>query len=401
MRKIPGTLHRIEIRSARDAMKHLVIYYRQELVFESTSIPEQDLVNQIITVLTNAQVTIPKNRVEAVVKQELNENLAEKEGSFMEGTVTQLVESMQGKPGENLQKIILMGLGNSGKTCIYERVFEGKQAWELIHSVVTKGISYRQYCMGSICSPMVWDLGGQAQYREEYHSTLKNQIFTKAAVLLFIIDVSDMQRLDEALKEFQWAAENITAANPKAHIYIFFHKIDLIIDKAAIITHLKAKIASVWKQPVKTYVTSVFNESLFHAWSDIIQSISPRSSFIRTLLYQLKKEPRIKDALILEKENGLAVGSTMNEEDEALYVGMLSLLIKTIDRVTKELQLNTFLEFTLRAINNIILFADITQDVSLIVILDRNELSGEEKIRIDNSCKIVAQQIKNNMEQNS
>lgn len=91
----------------------------------------------------------------------------------------------------------------------------------------------------------------------------------------------------------------------------------------------------------------------------------------------------------------------MNEEDEALYVGMLSLLIKTIDRVTKELQLNTFLEFTLRAINNIILFADITQDVSLIVILDRNELSGEEKIRIDNSCKIVAQQIKNNMEQNS
>lgn len=395
MTKIPGTLHEIEITQSKNTGYDLTVRYRKEIIFQQTCMEDAAMVDEVLHILEKSNLNIPRNRIENVVDQEIQIAAPNKDTSFLEGAVSRVVESMQEKSGENIQKIILLGLGNAGKTCIYERVFEGKKPWELIHSKSTKGIAYKHYKLGSLASPMIWDLGGQKQYRDEYRGKLQEDIFKKASVLLFVLDVSDIDQIDEALKEFRWASGQLLKKNPDAAIYVFLHKIDLIIEKTPLVDHIRGKFAGICTHLIKYFPTSVFDESLFNAWSEIIQQISPRSNYINSMLRQLKIEPVIKDALLIEKVNGLAIGSTMEEEEEDVMVGMLSLLITTVDRVIKELKIEDFQEFSLKAINKLILLADVTKNIALVVILSHGELSTSEKEKISEICKQAAQNIKN------
>jgi len=76
----------------------------------------------------------------------------------------------------------------------------------------------------------------------------------------------------------------------------------------------------------------------------------------------LKNYEGIKDVVLLEKSTGLACGSTFEITDEAVIVGMLSLLIVTIDKVTKEMELKNFREFKLKTDSNYILIENVTKD---------------------------------------
>ena len=179
-----------------------------------------------------------------------------------------------------------MGLSNAGKTCIYERIFEGKKPWELMHSTATKGISHKQYSIGSITKPMIWDLGGQNQYLETYHGDMKEKIFDGASILIYVIDLTDISRFDEAKREFEWAAEQIKQRNPNAKIYSLLHKIDNLHDKKEVLSYAKDFFTQK-DYNVQFFSTSIMDESLFIAWSEVIREISPKSVYINNYLKQL------------------------------------------------------------------------------------------------------------------
>ena len=104
--------------------------------------------------------------------------------------------------------------------------------------------------VASISKPVIWDLGGQRQYLDEYHTSLKEGIFQKAAILLYVIDVSDINRYESSKAEFEWAAKEIISYNPNAKINVFLHKIDLIHDKDAVVQHIKDLLSKNVKQAI-------------------------------------------------------------------------------------------------------------------------------------------------------
>ncbi|MHA1240673.1 MAG: ADP-ribosylation factor-like protein [Promethearchaeota archaeon] len=239
MKKIPGTLFNLGISGSKDNKFILNILYRDQLVYEKTGLIKESITNEIQFFFESKNLTIPRNRIDWIVKEELSNDTSIRDETFIESTVSNLLGEIQKKPTEEMRKIILIGLSNAGKTCIYERVFEGKKPWELLHSAATKGIAYREYEVGSITKPMIWDLGGQQQYLDEYHTVLRDNIFRKASVLLYIIDITDTDRYENARKEFEWSANQILSFNPGAKINVFFHKIDLVHDKKEVVAYLK------------------------------------------------------------------------------------------------------------------------------------------------------------------
>jgi Ras-related GTP-binding protein A/B len=287
-----------------------------------------------------------------------------------------------------------MGLSNAGKTCIYERVFEGKKPWELMQSTATKGIDYRKYDVGAITKPMIWDLGGQQQYLDEYHGPLRKNIFQKASVLLYVVDASDVDRFENARFEFEWSVNQILSFNQSTKLNVFLHKIDLIHDKDAIILYLKNFLSQNISHDISFYATSVFDESLFTAWSGIIRDLSPKTIFIKSILKLLKDQEGVKDALIIEKSSGLACGSTVNGSDEDVVIGMISLLIVTCDRVTKSMKLADFKEFRLRTSSNYLLLTDVTPDLLLVIILNSSAFDNDVLKEIEEVGKEVARQIR-------
>ncbi|MHA1487259.1 MAG: ADP-ribosylation factor-like protein [Promethearchaeota archaeon] len=357
MKKIPGTLFHLGISGSKDNRFLLSIWYRDQLVYEKTGLVKEAITNEVQFFFESKNLVVPRNRIDWIVNEELSNVSSTGDESFIESTVADLIGEFQKKPTEEMKKIVLIGLSNAGKTCIYERVFEGKKPWELLHSAATKGIVYREYEVGSITKPMIWDLGGQQQYLDEYHSVLRDKIFRSASILLYVIDVTDTDRFENAREELEWSVNQIISFNSRAVINVFFHKIDLVHDRVAV--------------------------------------VSPKTTFINSILNSLKNREGIKDVLLLEKSTGLACGSTLEISDEDIAVGMLSLLIVTIDKVTKEMKLQNFKEFKLKTDTNSILVDNVTQDLLLIIILTNADLNSDIILEIEKIGKEVSKQIRN------
>jgi Ras-related GTP-binding protein A/B len=339
-------------------------------------------------------LNVPRNRLTWIIKEELTELAPADDITFIEGTVSEILGEFKKKPSEDIKKIVLMGLANAGKTCIYERVFEGKKPWELMHSTATKGIDYRKYEVGAMTKPMIWDLGGQQQYLDEYHGPLRKNIFQKVSVLLYVVDASDVDRFENSRIELEWSVNQILLFNQTAKIHVFLHKMDLIHDKNAIIPYLKELLTQNISIEVSFHGTSVFDESLFTAWSGIIRDISPKTVFIKSILKELKGQKGVEDALLIEKSSGLACGSTINGSDEDVVIGMISLLIITCDRVTKSMKLTNFKEFRLKTSSNYMLLTDITEDLMLVIILNSTAFNNETLKEVEAVGKQVAIQIR-------
>jgi len=394
MKKIPGTFYHLGIASSRDDKLNLNIWYKNELVFERTSLHEEQIGSTIQNFFESKNLSIPKNRLDWIIKDELADLAPADDITFIEGTVSEILGEIQKKPSEEIKKIVLMGLSNAGKTCIYERVFEGKKSWELLHSTATKGINYRKYDLGAITKPMIWDLGGQQQYLDEYHGPLKKNIFEKASVLLYVVDASDVERYENSKLEFEWSANQILLSNKNAKLHVFLHKIDLIHDKTVVVEYLKNLLSQNISQQISFHGTSVFDESLFTAWSGIIKDISPKSTFINSILKEMKEQKGVKEALLIERATGLTCGSTINGSEEDIAIGMISLLIITCDRVTKSMKFEHFKEFRLKTSSNYLLLTDVTKDLMLVIILDSYGTLKENLSQVEEIGKQVAVQIR-------
>jgi Ras-related GTP-binding protein A/B len=394
MKKVPGTLYHFGLSISKTEKIEINIWYKNELVFEKTGLLDSEILGTIQSFFESKNLFIPNNRLAWIIKEELKELSPADDITFIEGSVSEILGEFQKKPSEDVKKIVLMGLSNAGKTCIYERVFEGKKPWELMKSTATKGINYKNYEVGDVSKPMIWDLGGQQQYLDEYHGPLKKSIFQKASVLLYVVDASDVERYENAKIELEWSVNEILTFNNSPIINVFLHKIDLINDKSAVIKYLKNFFTEDISYYIHFYPTSVFDESLFTAWSGIIRDISPKSTFIQSILKSMKDQEGIKEAILIEKNSGLACGSTLEPNDEEIVIGMVSLLIVTCDKVTKNMRFQTFREFRLKTESNYLLMSNVTEDLMLVIILNTSGFNGDRLKEIENVGKQVALQIR-------
>jgi len=378
MKKIPGTTYKFDISLNHASKIDLKIYHHHEIIFEQSNIDNQRIIVEILLrVLINNNLNIPKNRIERIVQDEMKIMSPTQDYSFKH----QIVSTMIDIQPEIQKKILLMGLSNAGKTCIYERIFEGKTPWELMHTSATKGIAYKNYELDDISKPSIWDLGGQDQYLESYHNELKNKIFENLSIFLYVVDLTDYSKFDNSEKEFSWAIQNIRNINPNTKIYILFHKQDLVPEKEKIMDYARKLFSKGIDMNISFFATSIIDESLFIVWSEIIREISPKSTFINYILKQLKNQKGITNALVIEKRTGLTCGSTMEESEEDLIIGMVSLLIKSIDRFIKELNLNQLQELSLKTEDYEILLINVNKNLLLVLILD--------KVNIDNYIEKV------------
>ena len=200
---------------------------------------EDEIINLVENTLNNDDLSISRDLIKSLVDLELKNLISDSEkiseapliqnviGQSAATKSTEIImkDQLEKVPVEEMKKIVMMGLSNAGKTCIYERVFEGKQPWQLLQSSATKGIEYKKFEVGKMAKPMVWDLGGQVRFRNMYLSDPR-QYLSKTLLLIYVIDSQDeasaeeaAQYLDELLIKFKYLKET-----PK--IYLTLHKYD-------------------------------------------------------------------------------------------------------------------------------------------------------------------------------
>jgi len=122
------------------------------------------------------------------------------------------------------QKVVVVGLDNAGKTAILTK-FGGKLGINDLASLKpTKGVK-RKVIEGSNLDLLVWDMGGQKEYRSKY---LKNpeQYFLQIDLLIYVIDVQDSERFDSSFDYFENILDIIVNLEENPYIIVFIHKYD-------------------------------------------------------------------------------------------------------------------------------------------------------------------------------
>ena len=164
----------------------------------------------------------------------------------------------------SMKKLIFAGLDKAGKTTIYKATMEEMSVQELEQQRPTRGIERHSHDFLDH-DFSVWDLGGQASYRDEYLS--KPEVFNQTAALIFVVDIQDIDRLDDAYKYYTDIINILINVEPMPKLYVFFHKFDPKLTgklrphfyKA---TRMFRQADHLIRQKFKGYATSIYSNSI-------------------------------------------------------------------------------------------------------------------------------------------
>jgi small GTP-binding protein len=137
---------------------------------------------------------------------------------------------MNAKEKSKSYKVLIMGLGNSGKTSILISLSTDTNILSYCSLKPTKGVNFKQFDTSDL-KMSVWDFGGQEQYRKKYLQNF-DEYLDKADKIIYVIDVQDFKRYDLSLEFFKEIVGLIKNVKNNFQIDIFLHKYDpRIIEK--------------------------------------------------------------------------------------------------------------------------------------------------------------------------
>ena len=178
------------------------------------------------------------------------------------------IERQKGK------KIVFVGLENAGKTAIIQTITKNTTIDTISNLEPTITIDRKTFVIDDN-KLIMWDFGGQKEYREQY---LKNpeRYFLEIDALIFVIDIQESEKFDEALNYLKNILSILDYLKENPEKIILLHKADPdIICTEQIITsidELQTKVAKIMNN--KAY--SIFATSIFNAVpqsNDIIKAL--------------------------------------------------------------------------------------------------------------------------------
>jgi GTPase SAR1 family protein len=121
-------------------------------------------------------------------------------------------------------KINVLGLDNAGKTSMLENLSGKTQIGKVIDLEPTVGVDIRKIQSDSF-NLLIWDFGGQVDHRNDYFDSPEDY-FLQVDLILFVIDIQDTERYDEAMEYFERISDLLEFLNEKPYYLILLHKSD-------------------------------------------------------------------------------------------------------------------------------------------------------------------------------
>ncbi|XP_056439389.1 ras-related GTP-binding protein C-like [Gadus chalcogrammus] len=185
-------------------------------------------------------------------------------------------------------RILLMGLRRSGKSSIQKVVFHKMSPNETLFLESTNKIHKDDLSGSSFVNFQIWDFPGQVDF---FDPTFDDEmIFTGTGALIFVIDAQD--DYVEALGRLHGTVSRAYRVNPHINFEVFIHKVDGLSDDHKIETQRDVyqrandDLADVGleKLHLSFYLTSIYDHSIFEAFSKVVQKLLPQLPTLENLL---------------------------------------------------------------------------------------------------------------------
>lgn len=177
--------------------------------------------------------------------------------------------------------------------------------------------------MHSFMDFQVWDFPGQLDYFDPTFDT--NEIFSEIGALVWVIDAQD--DYTDALNRLTTTILNLQTTFPHVNVEVFIHKIDSLPDdfRADIYQDIVQRVgdelndAGYINPNVSYHLTSIYDLSIFEAFSKVIQKLIPHLETLENLLNTLVNQSGMAKAYLFDILSKIYVASDTRPIDMEVY----------------------------------------------------------------------------------
>lgn len=181
----------------------------------------------------------------------------------------------------------------------------------------------------------VMELPGQLNYFEPNYDS--ERLFKSVGALVYVIDSQDEYM--NALTNFAIIVEYAYKVNPSINIEVLIHKVDGLSEDFKVDTQrdimqrtgeelLELGLDGV---QVSFYLTSIFDHSIYEAFSRIVQKLIPELPFLENMLDNLVQHSKIEKCFLFDINSKIYVSTDSSPVDIVTYETCAEFVDVTID----------------------------------------------------------------------
>lgn len=222
---------------------------------------------------------------------------------------------------EGKKKVLLMGNSGAGKTSMRSIIFANYIAKDTSSLSATIDIESSQLRFLGNLTLNLWDCGGQEGFVQGYLNNQREHVFRSVSVLIFVFDI-ESREVEKEMAYFRHAMEAMQHYSPDAKVVCLLHKMDLLPQEAGDrIFHKREAELSKIALPMKVtcFKTSIWDETLYLAWSSIVYSLIPNINALERQLDQFCQVCEADEVVLFERATFLVIAHAQTTEHDDVH----------------------------------------------------------------------------------
>ncbi|KAJ7461574.1 Gtr1/RagA G protein conserved region-domain-containing protein [Mycena latifolia] len=221
------------------------------------------------------------------------------------------------------KKVLLMGASGSGKTSMRSLIFSNNPASLTARLGATIDVEQNHVRFLGDLILNLWDCGGQDAFMDSYLTTQRSTIFQHVGVLIYVFDV-ETHEMHKDLEYYRDCLDGLRQFSPEAAVFLLVHKMDLVRDKGATFERKKKELhehsdkgLTPGQAPTALTVfgTSIYDESLYRAWSSIVHTLIPNAAVLSKHLTIFAEACSATEVILFERTTFLVIATSTPRAD--------------------------------------------------------------------------------------
>jgi Ras-related GTP-binding protein A/B len=208
-----------------------------------------------------------------------------------------------------MKKVLLMGRSGSGKSSMRSIVFSNYVAKDTRRLGATIDVEHSHVRFLGNLVLNLWDCGGQEAFMENYLQSQRDHIFKHVEVLIYVFDV-ESREFERDMHTYESCLEAIRANSPTAKVFCLIHKMDLVQEEMRDdVYRERAKYLEQRSGGLKLtcIATSIWDETLYKAWSSIVYTLIPNIPTLETHLQVFAECADAEEVVLFERTTFLVI----------------------------------------------------------------------------------------------
>lgn len=205
-----------------------------------------------------------------------------------------------------------MGKAHSGKTSMRSIIFANYLARDTMRLSPTLDVEHHHVRFLGDLVLNLWDCGGQDTFYESYFERDRETIFRSVEMLIYVFDIeSDTPEKD--FDHFAGVLEAIEENSPDARIFVLVHKMDLVAEEERDVIFddrrrlVEECCTSCGVRSFRCFGTSIWDETLYKAWSEIVTNLIPNIGVLESHLGDFCRICDADEVVLFERATFLVI----------------------------------------------------------------------------------------------